>query len=66
VAGFVQRRGGGLVLILLSIAMLLVGGGFAPPLLRVLTGIAGTGINAVLTWWRRRLPVGVRRFLARF
>jgi hypothetical protein len=64
-AAFVQRRKGGVVLILLSIAMLLVGGGFGPPLIGILAGVAGLGINAPLTWWRRHLPVNVRRFLAR-
>jgi len=37
---FVQRRGGGLVLILLSMALLLVGG-LAPPLVGLILGIAG-------------------------
>src|SRR6266498_2748870 len=33
---FVQRKHGGLVLILLSLVMLLVGGGFGPPLLGII------------------------------
>jgi len=60
---FVQRKNGGLVLILLSIVMLLVGGGFGPPLLGIIVGAAGTRINAPLTWWRPHLSVGLRRFL---
>jgi len=40
-AALVQRSRGGLVLILLSVAMLLVGGGFAPPLMGLLAGVAG-------------------------
>jgi hypothetical protein len=62
---FVQRKNGGAILILLSIAMLLVGGGFAPPILGILAGAAGTGIRAPYTWWRAHLPGGMRRFMAR-
>jgi hypothetical protein len=63
-AAFVQRKRGGLILILLSIAMLLVGGGFAPPIIGVLAGVAGLGIKASFTWWRTHLSVSVRRLLA--
>jgi len=61
---FVQRKHGGLALILLSIAMLLVGGGFAPPILGILAGVAGLGINAH-TWWGTRLPINIQHFLAK-
>jgi len=64
-AAFVQRKNGGWILIFLSIAMMLVGGGFGPPIIGILAGVAGTGINAPLTWWRKHLPVNVRRFLAK-
>jgi hypothetical protein len=47
-AAFVQRRHGGLVLILLSIALLLFGGGIFPPLIGVIGGAAGTQINRPL------------------
>jgi len=43
--GFVQRKHGGLVLILLSIALLLFGGGLFPPLIGLIGGTAGTKIN---------------------
>jgi hypothetical protein len=62
---FVQRKRGGVVLMLLSIGMLLVGGGFGSPIIGILAGVAGTAINAPLTWWRTRLSGNVRRFLAR-
>ena len=62
---FVQRKNGGLVLILLSIVMLLVSGGFGPPLLGIIIGAAGTRINAPSTWWRTHLPVGLRRSLGK-
>lgn len=61
---FVQRKHGGLVLILLSIAMLLVGGGFGPPIIGILAGVAGTRIGAPLGWSRAHLPARVRRILA--
>jgi hypothetical protein len=54
-------HGGGLVLIGLAVAMLLVGGGFGPPLLGIIVGAAATRINAPLAWWRR--SPGVRRAL---
>ena len=61
---FVQRKNGGLVLILLAIVMLLVGGGFGPPILGIIVGVAATRINAPLTWWRTHLSSGSQRFLA--
>ena len=61
---FVQRKHGGLVLILLSITMLLVGAGFAPPIMGILAGVAGLGINA-RTWWGTRLPINIQHFLAK-
>jgi hypothetical protein len=60
---FVQKKNGGLVLILLSIAMLLVGGGFAPPILGLIIGAAATTINAPLIWWRTHLSLGLRGYL---
>jgi hypothetical protein len=64
-AAFVQRRHGGAVLILLSVAMLLLGGGVGPPVIGILAGIAGTLIHARLTWWRSHLTGKAGRFLAR-
>jgi hypothetical protein len=61
---FVQRKHGGLVLIALSVVMLLVGGGFGPPILGIIVGVAATRINAPLRWWRTHLSSGSRRFLA--
>ncbi len=63
--GFVQRKHSGLVLILLSVAMLLCGGGFGPPLLGIIVGSAATRINAPCNWWRAHLPAGLRRFLGK-
>jgi hypothetical protein len=60
---FVQRKHGGLVLILLSLVMLLVGGGFGPPLLGIILGVAATRINAPLSWSRTHLSGGAERVL---
>ena len=46
--GFVQRKHGGLVLILLNIVLLLFGGGFFPPLIGIIAGIAGLNIHKPL------------------
>lgn len=62
---FVHKKNGGLVLIALSFVLLLVGGGFGPPLLGIIVGSTGTRINSPLTWRRTHLPTGVRRFLGK-
>ena len=61
-AAFVQRKQGGLVLILLSIALLLLGGGFVPPLIGIIGGIAGTKINTPLAG---KPPSSLLRFAAK-
>ncbi|HEX5913419.1 MAG TPA: hypothetical protein VFY54_09860 [Rubrobacter sp.] len=61
---FVHRKHGGLVLILLSVVMLLVGAGFGPPILGVIVGLVATRINAPLSWWHAHLSFGPRRLLA--
>lgn len=45
-AKFVQRKNGGIMLILLSIIMLLVGGGLFPPVFGVAAGVIGTRIKS--------------------
>jgi hypothetical protein len=60
-AAFVQSKNGGIVLILLSIALLLVGGGLFPPLIGIIAGVVATKINAPLT----RQPGSVLRFFAK-
>jgi hypothetical protein len=64
-AVFVHRKNGGRVLVSLSIAMLLVGGGFGPPIIGILAGVAGCGIRSPLTGWRKRLPVNIQHLLAK-
>jgi hypothetical protein len=48
-AAFVGRKNGGVVLILLSVALLLFGGGLFPPLIGIVGGVAGLKINKPLT-----------------
>lgn len=62
---FIQRKHGGLILILLSIGLLLIGGGFGPPLLGLIIGPTGTKINAAFTGWRKHLPVRLCGLLAK-
>ncbi len=58
---FIQRDHGGLVLILLSIGLLLFGGGLFPPLIGIIGGAAGTKINMPIT----REPGNVARLTAK-
>jgi hypothetical protein len=62
---FVQRKHGGQVMMLLSIIMLLVGGGIFPPIIGLMLGALGTRINAPFTGWRAHLPVGLRLSLGK-
>ena len=64
-AAFVQRKNGGLVLILLSILMLLFGGGIFPPLIGIIAGVAGTKINASLARQPMHLSGSILDFLAK-
>src|SRR3972149_6730401 len=59
-SAFVQRKHGGLALILLSVALLLFGGGIFPPLIGLVGGAAGTQINKPLGGQ----PGSVTRFAA--
>ena len=60
----VQRKHGGLVLILLCIPLLLFGGGMFPPLIGVIAGALGTRIDKPLDPEGSRLSGGLLRFLA--
>jgi hypothetical protein len=63
-AFFVQKKRGGLVLILLCIPLLLFGGGIFPPLIGAIAGALGTRIHKPLNPGRSRLSGGLLRFLA--
>ncbi len=60
---FVQRKHGGLIMILLSLAMLLVGGGIFPPVICIIVGSVGTRINAPVTWWHAQPLTGLQQCL---
>jgi hypothetical protein len=47
-AAFIQRQHSGVGLIVLSVALLLFGGGFFPPLIGLIGGVAGTQVNRPL------------------
>ena len=59
---FIQRKHGGSILILLSIALLLFGGGLFPPLIGIAGGIAGVKIHKPLP---DKQPGSITRFGAR-
>ena len=60
-AAFIQGKIGGLVLTLLSVALLLFGGGFFPPIIGLIGGVAGIQINKPLVG----NPRSVTRFVAK-
>jgi hypothetical protein len=61
---FVQRKHGAGVLLVLTIVLFLVGGGFAPIFLSILASLAATQIDKPLTWWRKLLPGSLRSLLS--
>jgi hypothetical protein len=65
VLGFVHKKHGPLVLLLLFALLFLVGGGIAQVLFFVPLWAASTRINRPLTWWRGVLSRGLRPWLAR-
>ncbi len=62
---FIQRRHGGLVLMALSVMLLLLGGGFAPPLIGLVLGLAATRIHAPVGWWGPQPSGAAPRVLGR-
>jgi hypothetical protein len=63
-AFFVQKKRGGLVLILLCIPLLLFGGGIFPPLIGIIAGALGTRIHKPPNPEGSRLRGGLLRILA--
>ncbi len=61
---FVQREHGGLVLFLLTFGMLLVGGGFGPPVVGMLAAIAGGEIHNPHLWWHEHVTSGTQQTLS--
>ncbi len=62
---YVSRKYGSVVLLLLSIALFLVGGGFAPIFLTILAFIAAIRINRPLRFWQSVVPAGLRNLVAK-
>ena len=60
-AAFVQRKRGGAILALLSLGLLLFGGGIFPPVIGIIAGVVGTRIHTPL----KRQPGPVWRTLAK-
>jgi hypothetical protein len=64
--GFIQTKHGAAVFGLLFILLFLVGGGIAAQIMFVpVTWAAARWINSPLNWWRKVLPDGLRRGLAK-
>jgi hypothetical protein len=62
---FIDRKYGAWILLLMSIMLWLVGGGFAPIFMSLLAAATATRINKPLKWWCTHLPVKLRGFLAK-
>lgn len=61
---YIDRKHGAIVFLFLSIALFLVGGGFAPIFLTLLAFIAAIRINKPLHFWRSRVPSSLRSTFA--
>ena len=64
-AGFVHKKNGSLVFLLLSILLFLVGGGVAQVVFFTLAWVVSTRINKPVTWLRVFFPESVRGALAK-
>lgn len=62
---FLKRRHSGPVLLSLSLILLLVGGGFAPPLMGILLGLAATKLNSDFPTLRKAATKPFLRALSR-
>jgi hypothetical protein len=62
---FLHKRYAAGILLLFSIALFLVGGGFAPIFMALLASLAASRIDKPLKLWRILLQGGVGRFLAK-
>jgi len=62
--GFVHKKHGPTVFILLFVLLFLTGGGIGQIVFFIPTWLASTRINSPLTWWRKALPEKIRRVLA--
>lgn len=63
--GFVHKKNGPFIYLLLFILLFLVGGGIGQIVFFTLAWAVSTRINKPLIWWRKVLPESVRRVLAK-
>lgn len=63
--GFVHKKNGSTIFILLFVLLLLVGGGVAQIIFFPLIWGVSTRINKPLTWWRKILPIRIREPLGK-
>ena len=63
--GFIHKKNGPIVFLLLAILLFLVGGGVAIIFFTPVVWAASTRIDKPLAWWRHALPENVRKVLAR-
>lgn len=61
-----ERKDGGLVLLLLAIAMFLAGAGYGTAVLGIIVGLVATRINVREARWLSRLPAGIGRASVKF
>ena len=62
---YLNRKHGALILMLLSVILFLVGGGFAPIFMALIASMTASRIDKPLDWWQKMLPPSVRKFLAK-
>jgi hypothetical protein len=63
--GFLHKKHGPLVFLLLFVLLFLVGGGIGQVIFFTLCWAFSTRINKPLTWWTKVLPLSLRRVLAK-
>ncbi len=63
---YIDKKVGSVVFLFLSVALFLVGGGFAPIFLTILAFIAATRIHKPLRFWRLHAPAALRNLFAIF
>jgi len=65
-ASFVQKKRGGLIMIILSVVQIVVGGSTVRSIQGIIFGIIGTRIDAGFTWWRARFSERSRQLMSSF
>jgi len=63
--GYIHKKNGHLIFLILSILLFLVGGGVAQIIGFLLTWSVATNINSTLEWWKKHLAKKTRRDLAK-